>query len=78
MYVSKAEGSVSVADIHYLVGTPKGVNHFVERNELGLFTHAEHLEAFRKCNLEVQHDPTRLFSRGTSLDFKRATAEQAS
>lgn len=78
MYVSEAEGPVSIADIHYLVGTPKGVDHFVERHELGLFTHAEYLGAFRECNLEVQHDPTGLFGRGMYLGFKRATAEQVS
>jgi SAM-dependent methyltransferase len=78
MYVSEAEGPVAITDIHYLVGTPKGVDHFVERHELGLFTHEQYLEALRNCNLEVQYDPIGLFSRGMYLGFKRATAEQAS
>jgi SAM-dependent methyltransferase len=63
MYVSELQGRTSVFDIHYLVGTPYGIDH-LERHEMGLFTHAEYLEAFRKCGLDVRHDPTGLFGRG--------------
>ena len=63
MYVSELKGRTSVFDIHYLVGTPHGIDH-LERHEMGLFTHAEYLEAFRKCGLDVRHDPTGLFGRG--------------
>lgn len=64
MYVSELEGRISVFDIHFLVGTPQGIDHFTERHEMGLFTHAEYLNAFRKCGLDVRHDPTGLFGRG--------------
>jgi len=57
MFVARREGALSVYDIHYLVGTPDGVEHFVEREELGLFTHAQYLDAFRKAGLAVFHDP---------------------
>ena len=64
MYVSELQGRISIADIHYLVGAPQGIDHFTERHEMGLFTHAEYLKAFRKCGLDVRHDPTGLFGRG--------------
>ena len=64
MYVSELQGRLSIADIHYLVGTPQGIDHFTERHEVGLFTHAEYLDAFRKCGLDVRHDPIGLFGRG--------------
>jgi len=64
MYVSELKERLSVFDIHYLVGTPQGVDHFTEHEEMGLFTHEEYLEAFRKCGLDIRHDPTGLFGYG--------------
>ncbi|MEP6708856.1 MAG: class I SAM-dependent methyltransferase [Verrucomicrobiota bacterium] len=64
MYLSELQGRISVFDMHYLVGTPQGVDHFTERDEMGLFTHEEYVEAFRKCGLGVRHDPTGLFGYG--------------
>ena len=61
MYTHEIEGCVSVFDINYLIGTPQGVRHFIEREELGLFTHDEYVEAFKKAGLEVSHFDKGLF-----------------
>lgn len=78
MYVNELEGSISVFNIHYLVGTPQGVDHFVERAEMGLFTHAEYLEAFRKCGLDVRHDPKGLFGYGMYIGVDQRACDQPS
>ncbi len=72
MYTSEVEDRVSVLDIHYLVGTPKGVDYFDERHELGLFTHEEYLEALRRADLHVHYDPKGLFGRGMYLGLNNA------
>ena len=64
MYTSNADGPLTVLDIHYLVGTPEGVEHFTERHALGLFTDAEYHEAFAAAGLTVDYDPVGFFGRG--------------
>ncbi len=56
MNVAARKGRVSSFDLHYLVGTPKGVTHFVERHRAGLFTVQEMLKAFRDASLQVEYD----------------------
>ena len=70
MYVSELKDRVSIFDIHYLLGTPQGISSFVERQEMGLFTHQEYLEAFQKANLEVSYDSKGLFGYGMYLGSK--------
>jgi len=64
MNISKTRGRLSVLDMHHLVATPNRVEHFVERLELGLFTHDEYLDAFRRAGLETSYDPEGLMGRG--------------
>ena len=65
------EGTLSMIDFYYLVGTSDGVVHFTERHEVGLFTHDEYLDAFRAAGLSVDFDPDGFMGRGLYL----ATAE---
>jgi SAM-dependent methyltransferase len=64
MYTSEIRDGLSVMDIHYLVGTPAGVEYFTERHELGLFTDEEYREAVTGAGLMVDYDPDGLFGRG--------------
>ena len=72
MNVSSIEGTLSIIDFHYLVGTPEGFSYFTERHETGLFTHDEHLDAFRAAGLTVDYDPKGFMGRGLYL----ATADE--
>ncbi|MGY1664592.1 class I SAM-dependent DNA methyltransferase [Geodermatophilus sp. SYSU D00696] len=64
MYASKREGDVSVLDIHYLVGTPDGVEHTVEQHRIGLFTRDQHEAAMHDAGLAVSFDPKGPLNRG--------------
>jgi SAM-dependent methyltransferase len=61
---SFVDGRLSIMDMHYLIGTPAGTEHYVERHELGLFTIEEMRHALRTCGLEVTYDETGLTGRG--------------
>jgi len=62
--LSRRQGQVAVLDMHYLVGTPQGVEHFVERHELTLFTPEEYRSALEVANLAVAFDEYGLDGRG--------------
>jgi SAM-dependent methyltransferase len=64
MNVSKQEGSLSLLNFHYLVGTSEGVQHYTERHELGLFSIEEMLGAFKKSGLKVKFDEKGISGRG--------------
>jgi ubiquinone/menaquinone biosynthesis C-methylase UbiE len=62
--ISLVKNNLSIMDMHHLVGTPNGIDHFVERHEMALFTQEEYIESFRAANLEVTHEPEGLTGRG--------------
>jgi SAM-dependent methyltransferase len=58
MYTSdEPTDHIATLDIHYLVGTPKEVQHFTERHEFGLFAPDEYRRALEDVGLKVEHDP---------------------
>ena len=61
---SFVEGRLSLMDMHYLIGTPEGTEHYVERHELGLFTSDEMTHVLRDGRLEVTYDETGVTGRG--------------
>jgi len=62
--VAAVEGKISVIDFHYLVGTPQGVDSFVERHELALFRLDEYEQAFRLAGLDLERLPEGLAGGG--------------
>jgi len=64
MNVAQREGTVSMFEFEYLVGTPDGIERFTERHELGLFTVEQYLQAFRIAGLEAEHDQEGPMGRG--------------
>jgi len=72
MNTSKVTGRLSWFDFHYLVGTPEGTAHFVERHELYLFTRAETEAAFADAGLAVFFEPEGLTGRGLYIGKKPA------
>jgi ubiquinone/menaquinone biosynthesis C-methylase UbiE len=61
---SRQRGRLSFLDFEYLIGTPKGIEHYREVHELGLFTHQEYMDAFQAAKLSVHHDLEGLDGRG--------------
>jgi hypothetical protein len=68
---SATEGSVSLMEMHYVIGTPSGTEHFVERHELGLFEHSQIENALNAANCAVSYFPDAPGGRGLFLGKKR-------
>jgi SAM-dependent methyltransferase len=64
--------STVVMEMHHVVGRPSGVESFVERHELGMFSRDEYLGALRSAGLRAEHDPEGLIGRGLYLGTRGA------
>ena len=67
---SRRRRNLSIIEFQYLVGTKAGIEHFTEQHELGLFSHADHMAAFRTAGLQVVHDKEGLDGRGLYIGVK--------
>ena len=75
MYTSdEPKDRIATLDIHYLVGTPEGIETFTELHELGLFTAGEYEDAIRSTGLTVEHDAQGPFGRGLYIGASSAAA----
>ena len=72
MNVSDLQGSLAIMEMHYLVGTPDGVENFVERFELGLWTREQMIAAFVDAGLTVEAFDDGLMGRGLYVGHKPA------
>jgi ubiquinone/menaquinone biosynthesis C-methylase UbiE len=61
---SEAEGRLSYLDLHYLIGTPEGTEHCLERHELGLFQRDEMTAAMEAAGLQVRYEEGGVAGRG--------------
>lgn len=64
MGTTRVEGTISRFDFHYLIGTPKGTEHIVEKHRMGMFTQEEMTDAFERAGLVVDYDEKGATGRG--------------
>lgn len=76
MNISRVEGRLSILDLHYLIGTPEGIEYTTELHELGLFTQHEYMHAFQSTGLETIYDEQGIFGRGLFIGIKVAKRNQ--
>jgi hypothetical protein len=67
MLRSSRRSDVSVLDAHYLVGGEAGIEHFIERHELGLFPLTTYVAAVEGTGLCASIDSEGLTGRGLIL-----------
>ena len=74
---NEVRDGVSVLDMHHLVGAPEGVDYFVERHELGLWSHEDYLAAVEAAGLAPEHDPEGLMGRGLYVGVRSESQESS-
>lgn len=62
---SLAKDGLSILDMHHLVATPTGTEHFVEHLELGMWTDVEFQESFQELGFKVRIE--RIRDRGRKM-----------
>jgi SAM-dependent methyltransferase len=68
--VSRVAGRTSILDMHHLIGTPDGVEYFVERLELTLFPHEAYRAALEAAGMAVAFDPQGPMGRGLFIGVR--------
>jgi SAM-dependent methyltransferase len=63
-------GDIVAMEMHYLVGAPAGVEHFMEVHEMGMFTHDQYVEAFNLAGLKVERLEEGLMGRGVYVAIR--------
>ena len=65
------EGRLSVLDMHYLIGTPEGITHFVECHQLAMFENDEMHDVLTNAGLEVTYNAEGLMFRGLFIGRRK-------
>ncbi|MCI3949559.1 MAG: class SAM-dependent methyltransferase [Acidimicrobiales bacterium] len=66
----RTEGRRSLLDMHWLIGSPTGVEHVPEHHETFLYTDEEYREAFTAAGCSAELDPEGLIGRGLYVCVK--------
>ena len=71
MEIGVLDGPVWRQETQWLIGTPERIEHIVERQEQGAFTHADQIAAFEEAGLWPTYDPVGLpLKRGLYIGVK--------
>jgi hypothetical protein len=70
--VGRRHGNTSVLEMHHMVASESGVERFLERHELTLFTHEQYMSAFATAGLVAVHDAEGLGNRGLYVGLASA------
>jgi hypothetical protein len=68
--LSDRKGSTAILNMHHLIGTPNGIQYFLERGELQLFKQTDYLDAFHNSGLDLKYNRKGLEGRGLYLGLK--------
>jgi hypothetical protein len=63
--------NISLLEFHYMVGTKKGIEYFVENHDMGLFSYEEYMYAFETAGLKTVHYKEGLNGRGLYIGIKK-------
>ncbi|MDQ5972126.1 MAG: hypothetical protein QG553_285 [Patescibacteria group bacterium] len=66
------KGTISSLAMHHMIGTERGIEHFVETHELAVYTDEEFTDAFHKAGLSIEIDPEGLTGRRLCIGKKPA------
>jgi len=64
---STLDGRLTTLEMHHTVGTPDGIEYYIEEHRVALFTQEEYEEAFRRAGLEVTFDPKGISKNGRGI-----------
>ena len=68
----RRDGPLSILELHYLIGTPDGVERVVEEHTLRLWRDDQYREAFERAGLRVELDQEGLVGRGLWICVRAA------
>ncbi len=68
------DGIVTTLDMHHMVGAADGVEHFLERHKLAMYSDEDFQEAFTEAGLTVEIDPIGLTNRRLCVGQKTLVA----
>lgn len=70
--LARRQGDTSVLEMHHMVASESGVERFVERHDVTLFTHEQYMSAFTAAGLVAVHDADGLNGRGLYVGLASA------
>jgi ubiquinone/menaquinone biosynthesis C-methylase UbiE len=77
MNISEEHDGVAILNMHHLVARPEGIEYFVERHELVLFTDEQYRQAFEASGLGYIFDPHGLTGRNLLIGLQPMEREAA-